>query len=78
MSRYDLLSRLRDQVHELQVLVDEAIAAESRAEEEQSLRLNDADRSVLRSMRVPQHLRSVADLRDDYDQARAEDRGDIA
>lgn len=32
--QYEFLSRLRDAVHELQVLVDEAIAEESRTEEE--------------------------------------------
>ena len=56
-THYEFLRSLQDAIHEQQVIVDEAIAAESRAEEAQTIR----------------GLRSVSDLRADYYEGRAEE-----
>ena len=105
MSHYDFLRRVADHLHEMQVLVDEEIAKESRAEDErENVRLdalvygrkpracdacasyaekaNEEDedaaliaelKSLILSARATRRvLRSVADLRDDDEQARAE------
>ena len=64
----DYLRRLRDQIHELQVLVDEAISETDRVED---AALNANLDSLIYGKTLT--LRSVADLRDDEEQARAED-----
>lgn len=63
----DYLRRLRDSVHELQVLIDEAISENDRVED---AALNANLDSLVYGKTLT--LRSVADLRDDEDQARAE------
>ena len=63
----DYLRRLRDQIHELQVLVDEAISETDRVED---AALNANLDSLIYGKTLT--LRSVADLRDDDEQARAE------